>query len=161
MMMIRCLDLPILCPFCRAKEPRNSKEHLKRMWKRIDEYNDPEAINLLGGTYLRGHHGLSKNLKKAEELLQRSYDLGDPNAAYILASIYHEHIHDEARMVQYLEEGGRRGDVDCNYRLGVRAAESGNHEEAKQHLMAAACAGDDRAMENSHFILSKSIDFEG
>ena len=64
-----------VCPFCRAEAPSDDKEVVTRLWKQIDEYNDPRAMRLLGDFYLKGEHGLSKNLKKAEELLQRSYDL--------------------------------------------------------------------------------------
>ena len=138
----------MVCPFCRTKAPRKSKEHLKRLWERIDEYNDPKAMNKMGVDYMQGNHGLSKNLKKAEELLKRSYDLGDPNAAYNLSALHYDHVPDEARMTQYAEGGARRGDVTCMHALAIRAAQSGNQEEAKRQFMTAACSGHDEAMQN-------------
>ena len=94
------------CPFCRVDEPKTEKQHLKRLRKRMNKYNDPKAINLLGDTYLTGNHGLTKNLKKAEELYQRSYDLGDPIAAYDLAELYTKYFPDQqACIMKYLEEG--------------------------------------------------------
>ena len=71
-MRIRCSKLPMVCPFCRAKEPRNDQEFLKRLWKQIDDYNDPKTMNLIGSCYVIGTHGRSKKRKKAEELLQRA-----------------------------------------------------------------------------------------
>ena len=137
-----------VCPFCRAKNPTNDKEYLKRLWERIDEYNDPTAMNLLGDAYLEGNRGLSKNLKRAEEFHQRAYNLGDPDAAYLRADLYTNHIPDQARMMKYLEEGAKRGNTQCINGLGVYAAASGNQEEAKRHYMTAACAGDKKAVHN-------------
>ena len=137
------------CPFCRVDEPKTEKQHLKRLRKRMNKYNDPKAINLLGDTYLTGNHGLTKNLKKAEELYQRSYDLGDPIAAYDLAELYTKYFPDQqACIMKYLEEGVKRGNTHCNNFLGVRAAQSGNHEEAKRQFMTAARIGDEKAMSN-------------
>ena len=82
------------------------------------------------------------------QLLQRSYDLGDPNAAYLLASMYHEHIHDEARSMKYLEEGGRRGHPACLSDLAIYANQAGNIEEATRHLITAARSGHDEAMQH-------------
>ena len=138
----------MVCPFCRTKVPRNSKEHLKRLWERIDEYNDPKAMNKMGVDYMQGNHGLSKNLKKAEELFQRSYDLDNPSAANNLFVLHRDHVPDEARMIPYAEEGARRGELTCMHALAKRAAQSGNLEEAVQHLMMAACSGHDLAMQN-------------
>ena len=67
----------VVCPFCRTRVPTNDKEFLKRLWEQIDEYNDPKAMQILGEYYIEGEHGLTKNLKKAEELHHRVYDLGD------------------------------------------------------------------------------------
>ena len=141
-------ELPKVCPFCRAKAPTNSKEHLKRLWKRIDEYSDPKAMNKMGVDYMKGECGLSKNLKRAEELLKRSYDLGNPCAAYNLSLLYSDHVPDEARMIPYAEEGVSRGNLKCTNILGIRAAESDNQEEAKRQFMTAACSGDEMAMQN-------------
>ena len=61
----------MVCPFCRGVTT-NSKEFLKRLWKQIDDYNDPKTMNLIGSCYVIGTHGRSKKRKKAEELLQRA-----------------------------------------------------------------------------------------
>jgi len=154
----------LVCPFCRAKKPTNDKEgdkeHIKRLWTRIDEYEDPKAMNMMGVDYTKGDHGLSKNFKKAEALLKRSYDLGNPSAAVNLFVLHRDHVPDEARMTQYAEEGARRGDVKCMNTLAKRAAQSGNLEEAVRQYMTAACSGHEEAMQNlmkvyRHKLLSK------
>ena len=148
-----------LCPFCNAKDvSADDTELLNRLYTRIDKYNDPKAMNMLGLHYMRGERGLSKNLKRAEELLKRSYDLGNPEAAFKLSFLHstrlvdnaHESppFPDEARMLKYLEEGARRGNAACMIDLGVRAAQSGDHEEAVRRYMIAACSGRDTAMQN-------------
>ena len=105
-------------------------------------------MNKVGIGYLKGKHGLTKNLKKAEELFQSAYDLGDANAAYNLSILYSDHIPDQARMIEYELEGARRGNAACMNNLAVRAGKSGNHEKAKRLYMMAARSGDDFAMKN-------------
>ena len=143
---ILCSKLRVVCPFCRAKGPTNQKEFLKRIWERIDFHKDPNAMNLMGHYYLKGERGLSKNLKRAKELFKRSYGLGDPTAANNLAELYSEHIPDQALMMKYLEEGARRGHAHCMARLAIRAAQSGDKEEAKRCFMTAARSGHVGAM---------------
>ena len=147
-MTILASEQVIVCPFCRAKEPSNPKEHLKMLWERIDEYKDPKAMVLLGDGYLKGVHGLSKNLKKSEKSYQQAYDLGDHTAAYAMANLYTEEIPDQARMIKYLEEGVKRNNASCMNNLAVRASEFGNHEKSKRLYMMAARSGDEMAMNN-------------
>ena len=125
----------------------NEKEDLKRLWNQIDEHKSPKAMNMMGVDYFKGQQGLSKNLKKAEELYQQAYDLAHPSAAHNLYELYRsKHIPDEDRMMKCLEEGVKRGNADCMINLGIRAARSGNHEEAKRQLMTTARAGNKNAV---------------
>ena len=48
--------LCMVCPFCRAEDSTNDKEFLKRLWERIDEHNDPKAMNMMGNLYVKGDH---------------------------------------------------------------------------------------------------------
>ena len=134
----------MVCPFCRTEQPTNAKEELKRLWERIDEYKDPKAMRMLGSYYMNGDHGLTKIPKKAEELYQQAYDLGDDIAAYNLSL----QASDEARRMKYLEEGVKRGNAHCNNCLGFLAAKSDNYEEAKRQFMSAARSGHKKAMSN-------------
>jgi TPR repeat protein len=105
-------------------------------------------MNMLGGRYKDGSHGLSKDLKKAEELYQRSYYLGNPEAAYMLSELYSEHIPDQARMMKYVEEGIRRGDARCIFKKAGCALKSGNFKEATRRWMTVARLGEDAAIHN-------------
>jgi len=135
-----------VCPFCRAEAPADDEEELERLWNRIDDFNDPTAMNMLGGYYLIGAIGLSKNLKKVEKLWKRSYDLGDPNAAAMLCVLYSDHIPNPILATKYLEEAARRGKSECMSHMAERAAQSGNWEEATRLYMMAARSGQDIAM---------------
>ena len=147
----------LLCPFCRVDVAENEQEHLKRLWERIDEYNDPNAMRMMGRFYMEGERGLSKNLKKAKELFQRSYALGNPNAAFNLFLLHRNHVPDEARMIQYAEEGARRGNLQCMNFLAKPAFLSGNLEESARHLTMAACSGNDNAMEMLMHLYRKKL----
>merc|ERR1711865_699921 len=121
----------------------------KRLWERIDVHKDPKAMLMMGDIYKKGErHGLSKNLKRAKELYQRAYDLGDLTAANSLAELYAIYIPDQALMMKYLEEGVKRGNAHCMNRLAICAAQSGNHEEAKRQFMTGARSGDNEVMHN-------------
>ena len=79
----------------------------------------------------------------AEDFYQQAYDLGYPPAAVNLSLLYTK---EQACMMKYLEEGVKRGNAQCMTNLGVYTSQSGNHEDAKRHLMTAARSGRDNAM---------------
>ena len=147
-MMILRSKLNIVCPFCNAKKSKDVPEFLKRMHTRIEKYNDPNAMNVLGYSYGKGDVGLRKNLKKAAALFKRSYDLGHPVAAFYLSLLHDKHIPDKVLKKHYAEEGVRRGHIGCMCILGTIAAQSGNRKEAAQQYMMAACSGNKIAMKN-------------
>ena len=139
------------CPFCRKPYAITFKESLKRLWTRIDEYKDPNAMNGMGRFYLGGKCGLTRNAKKGEALFKRAYDLGDPSAANNLSLLYRDHVSDKARKIKYLEylvEGARRGNTHCMINIGRYVAKSGNHEDAKRLDIEAARSGNEAAMNN-------------
>ena len=51
-------------------------------------------------------------------------------------------------MKYIIEEGATRGNTHCNNFLAIRAAQSGNHEEAKRQFMTGARSGDNEVMHN-------------
>jgi len=136
----------MLCPFCRAKEPYNNTEILKRLYKQIEKHNDPTAMNVVGWWSMKGIEGLRQNLKKAEELFKRSFDLGNIDVAYLLKQLYHKYIPDEVLVMKYLEEGTRRGNACCMVDLANHTLQSGNVEEATRLVVMAARLGLDLAM---------------
>lgn len=63
--------------------------------------------------------------------MKRSHDLGDPNSVQFLSKLYSRHIAVQARMMEYFEQGVRRGSSACiNDLVYVCAAQFGNYEEA-------------------------------
>ena len=57
--MIGCSESTSLCPFCNAEDVSNDNtEFLKRLHTRINKYNDPGVMNMLGVDYLHGNNGL-------------------------------------------------------------------------------------------------------
>ena len=140
--------VPMLCPFCRAEEPDNETEIIKRLNKQIEKYKDPRAMNMVGTYYIKGENGLPKNLIKAEELYKRAYDLGHPIAAHNLYQLQRiKNVPDEVLMRKYSEEGARRGNIDCMFAVGCSVILSKNTHEATRQFMMAAHAGHDKAMD--------------
>lgn len=130
------------CAFCRSERPLNLKENVKRLQVRIDRFNDPVAMNQLGGYLIYGVGGLKQNKKKAMKLYKRSYDLGSPEAADRLS--YYNSANPTLKS-QYLKEGARRGNINSCVELGASYQCHGIDEEyAKSLLMAKA--GDEEAM---------------
>ena len=142
------LEQNCVCPFCRTEQPINDKESLKSLYKQIDTNKDSNAMNMVGSCYMKGERGLPKNVTKGEEFYQRSYALGNPEAAELLAKIYYKDTPDKVRMLKYLEEGERRGNINCMVVLARRASQSGNCNEAVRLFMMAARSGHDIAMQN-------------
>jgi hypothetical protein len=104
------------CAFCRSERPLNLKENVKRLQVRIDRFNDPVAMNQLGGYLIDGVGGLKQNKKKAMKLYKRSYDLGSPEAADRLS--YYNSANPTLKS-QYLKEGARRGNINSCVELGA------------------------------------------
>ena len=72
------------CPFCREPAPRGKGEANKRMMKRI-KANDPAALSHMGGECRdRGDYDA------AFEYWTKAAELGDSEAHYQLASLYHD-----------------------------------------------------------------------
>ena len=137
-----------VCPFCRAEPPTNDTEMLKRLWRQIDDYNDANAMNMLGGYYMEGTHGPTQNLKNGEELLKRSYNLGHPDAANNLYAYYSDYVPNPVLAKKYLEGGVKRGSAACMNNLGNIAFKSGNYAEATRLWMTAARSGDATVLRN-------------
>ena len=55
---------------------------------------------------------------------------------------------EQAQMIKYLEEGARRGSLNCLTWLGTLANESDNHAEAIRQFTTAARFGDDTSLQN-------------
>jgi TPR repeat protein len=118
------------CPFCRAPKP-SPKEFLKMLTKRADA-NDPRAIDELGMFYR-----IKKDSDKAIKLFHRAAELGSAYACGFLAVSYMNDsdgvIKNEAKAVQYCEEGAILGDRASRTNLGGDDANAGNFGRAIKH----------------------------
>ena len=70
---------PGLCAFCRKVVAASYEEELRRTEKLI-EANNAAAYNALGDYYSRGHLGLPRDMKKANELFLKGGELGCADA---------------------------------------------------------------------------------
>ena len=137
------------CPYCREKPPTTDNEYVDRLRVRIDKFNDSIAMNQLGSAYHNGTLGLPKNIKKAEQLLQRSCDLDYPLAAWNLSSLYCDNYPDQEKMeMKFLQRGETLGNVDCIRESFHKAKKSNDSEEAVRMLITLGCLGEDTFMDN-------------
>ena len=60
------------CPFCHAGLPRSDEERNRRIFERIEKYNDPEAMALLGSLCAEGVNGFTADRVKAVEWYRRA-----------------------------------------------------------------------------------------
>ena len=136
-----------VCPYCRAPFPEDWEEGLQRLYDRIEVRDDRDytiAVNQLGSYYSSGEHGLPQNLKKAEELFTKAYDLGNPDAAWHLYLLYHNYYPNQnEKEKKYLVRGEMIGNMECTSVLAKLACDSGNGEECARLCMKAALLGED------------------
>jgi TPR repeat protein len=81
--------------------------------------------------------------------LTKAAELGDVNAHYQLAVMYHEGIgveKDEKRELQHLEEAAIRGHPEARYNLAVTEWKNERFDRAVKHLIIAANLGYDDAI---------------
>eukprot|EP00956_Cyclotella_meneghiniana_P015853 scaffold24638_cov48-Cyclotella_meneghiniana.AAC.5 len=85
----RCCLTRNSCPYCNARLSLSEEEANKRLFERIEKYNDPVAMNHLGSHYLRGKRGFPVDKSKAVELYERACELGSASANNNLANLYY------------------------------------------------------------------------
>ena len=161
-----------VCPYCRASAPDSdeeqvyNKEILQRLYDRIEIRDDRDytiALNQLGSYYKNGERGLPQNLKKAEELYKKAYDLDYPSAAWNLYCLYTNHYSDQKETeMEYLQRGEMLGDLQCTQVLIDHAYDSGNMENfarlcAKSVRLGGEDDIDDLWLCYRHNLLSKDV----
>ncbi|KAK1743422.1 Sel1-like repeat family protein [Skeletonema marinoi] len=128
------------CPFCREPTPSTDEQCDKQMMERI-AVNDPVAMRLWGREqYKKG------NYQSAFEYYTKAAELGDVDAHFRLAFLYH-HEHgvekDYGKFVHHLEEAAIGGHPGTRCRLGYIERISDRTERAVKHFIIAATQGDD------------------
>ncbi|EJK78060.1 hypothetical protein THAOC_00063, partial [Thalassiosira oceanica] len=139
------------CPFCRAPPTRidDHASQLAMIQKRVDK-GDTAAINQLGGEYIHGRLGLSKNVTRAIELWTDSAKLGSVEAHYVLGHIYcsGELVEEDiSRGVQHWQKAAMKGHALSRYKLGVaECITQGNCKLAVRHWMISTKMGDEGSL---------------
>eukprot|EP00956_Cyclotella_meneghiniana_P004515 scaffold5562_cov23-Cyclotella_meneghiniana.AAC.1 len=132
------------CPFCNTVHPRTDEELIKRLSERIDKYNDPDAMVLLGGCYQRGQHGLQVDDSKAFELYQRASELGSASGHSHVAYSYGNGNGtkiDQKKKIHHTQIAAMMGNMIARHNLGHYEFENRNLLRATKHYMIAAKCG--------------------
>eukprot|EP00956_Cyclotella_meneghiniana_P002733 scaffold3222_cov43-Cyclotella_meneghiniana.AAC.2 len=146
---IFCLPRP-RCPFCNIAAPRTDEEGNRRLFERIEKYNDPEAMALLGSLYTEGSDSLPLDRVKANELYQRASDLGHSIAHYNLAGAYFEGKGvqvDKKMAIHHFQIAAMMGNVSARCKLGAMEGLDGNLDRSLKHYMIAARHGHEKSLE--------------
>ena len=137
-----------LCPFCRTPSSRSIDEEMQRLERRM-KLNDPEAINIMGHSYLVGKFGLQEDTDKAQELFHKAAEYGSMCANYYLGGM---HCHgdgvqrDTTKANHYWELAAMAGHAQARYYLGDMEDREGNYDRAMKHYMISANVGDDASL---------------
>ena len=138
------------CPFCRSPRPKEERQVLARIKKRVAA-GDPLAMCHLGNKYADGDYGLQKDVTRAVELYERAAELGLKEAHVRLGNLYEkgEGVEkDAAKAIRHFEAAAVKGDVGARCYLGVEEYYAGNYDLALQHWMIAAKLGHQYALKS-------------
>eukprot|EP00984_Skeletonema_dohrnii_P021254 scaffold10568_cov140-Skeletonema_dohrnii-CCMP3373.AAC.2 len=130
------------CPFCRF-EPSTDKDIYEQTMKRI-KANDPVAMRREGTeNYFKG------NYISALKWYNKAVELGDVDAHYKLAALYHQAQgveKDREKKIHHWEEAAIGGHPIARHNLGCEEWGSGNIERAVKHFTIAANLGYDESI---------------
>eukprot|EP00956_Cyclotella_meneghiniana_P042819 scaffold249326_cov50-Cyclotella_meneghiniana.AAC.4 len=138
------------CPFCNTAACQSNEETIKMLTERMENYNDPEAIHLLGFHHTNGEHGLPFDKSKAVELFRRASELGSAGGHYSLGNSYERGNGTEIdmkRAVHHWQIAAMMGHTGAREKLGLFEAENGNYPRAMKHFMIAAKCGSQKSLD--------------
>ena len=143
---------PDRCPFCNTPAAQNIKEAIKRIFERIEKYNDPCAMYWLATQYQEGKRGFEVDHSKAIELYQRASNLGHASSHYCLANAYGVtgngvKQRDMKKAKDLWQKAAMMGHNGSRNNLGVLEEMAGNHDRAIRHYMIAAKCGCDDSLD--------------
>eukprot|EP00956_Cyclotella_meneghiniana_P012964 scaffold18557_cov25-Cyclotella_meneghiniana.AAC.2 len=130
------------CPFCNAVD--SDQEIINRLTERMEKYNDPEAMDVLGGCYNEGLRGLPVDKPKPFGLFRCASELGCAGGHYNLASAYelgNGTEVDRKKAVHHFQIAAMMGNMLARHNLGATEANNGNKQRAMKHFMIAAESG--------------------
>ena len=156
-----------VCPYCNTKRPRDMADEIKRLFERMEKFNDANAMVNLGGFYKMGMNGFPIDYSQAAELVERASELGSADAHYNLGNLYHDGDgvkRDTKKAVHHWQIAAMMGNECARHNLGVIEENNGNHDRAMKHLMITAKCGHDDSLEliKEGFMMGKvtKTDFE-
>eukprot|EP00956_Cyclotella_meneghiniana_P015675 scaffold24205_cov23-Cyclotella_meneghiniana.AAC.2 len=133
------------CPFCNTADPRSDEEIVKRLYERVEKYNDPEAMHLLGSYHRDGELGLPVDRSKAFELFQRASELGSAAAHYQIGVRYlkGDGIEmDKTKAVYHWQIAAMMGHMASRNNLAcIEWKDNRNYHRAMKHYMIVAKCG--------------------
>eukprot|EP00956_Cyclotella_meneghiniana_P042774 scaffold249315_cov39-Cyclotella_meneghiniana.AAC.2 len=154
------------CPFCNAPNVKD-EDWNKRLFERIEKYNDPFAINTMGSNYETGHSGFPVDHTKAVEHYERASELGCAVAHYNLGNSYRVGRgvdKDRKKATHHYQIAAMMGNDQARHNLGAMEWENGQHVRAMRHFMIAAKFGCHESLEMVKIGFTKCIvtkeDFE-
>ena len=141
------------CTLCRLPPPETNEEKLRRYHKRM-ELNDANAFFVLGCAYQDGDEnlGLSRDMKKASELLIHAADLGSCQAHYHIGQAClnlaiekdDNETQDESDIdmaLHHMKLAAIGGHERASYYLGLNEAIDGKMDLAMKHYIIGARGG--------------------
>ena len=138
------------CPFCNTPRHQSEDEAKKRLLKRIEQYNDPEAMIILASYYNIGKEGFRADHLKAAELLHRAVELGSAGAHFNLGQMYSlgRGVElDKKKAVHHYQMAAILGSEVARYHLGTIVGNEGNDKLAMRHFMISAKSGHDDSLD--------------
>jgi len=139
-----------VCPYCNTKRPRDMADEIKRLFERMEKFNDANAMNNLGSFYKMGTNGLQIDYSKAVELFQRAGELGSAAAHYSLGNLYYfgEGVkRDTKKAVHHWQIAAMMGNNNARHNLGTYETKNRNVARAIKHYTIAAKCGHDESLE--------------
>jgi len=147
------------CPFCNAQAP-TTDEWNKRLFERVEKYNDAHAITILGKCYESGDSGFPLDHTKAVELYKRASELGCAVAHCHLGNSYRVGRgvdKDRKKATHHYQMAAMMGNVFSRHNLGSIEWENGKHVRATRHFMIAAKCGGHESLEMVKMGFTKGI----
>ena len=138
------------CPFCNAAVPSSNVELKKQLMARIEKYNDPEAINIVGCSYNSGMYDFEINYDTAVTYWRRGSELNSAQAHFNLGTAYRtgrgvDPI-DLNQTIHYYQCAAMEGHELARYQLGTVDYNRGKRGRAMRHYMIAARCGHDDSL---------------
>ena len=144
-----CLTRDV-CPFCNTPNYDGNEDYKAMLSKRINRFNDPAALFMLGCHYNEGSCGISVDQPKAIESWCRASELGCAVAHYRLGIAYVDGDGvdmDKKKAVHHWQIAAMKGIEQARYNLGGIEYNSGNDDRAMKHFMISAKCGYDKSLQ--------------